>query len=155
MFQHKDLPEVVAESYFKNFDSNNDGRLDDAEMDEYLKYIGFDRDSSETIKRVIDRDGDGYYSFEEFYTFLKNGRQLSVHMSNSCIAILELAFSYFKQYCVKGKNLVDRTGFRRMISDNGLSDVHLEPLFIHLDKDKSGFLSFPELMTYLKLEKQN
>eukprot|EP00477_Mikrocytos_mackini_P001023 GAHX01001099.1.p1 GENE.GAHX01001099.1~~GAHX01001099.1.p1 ORF type:complete len:163 (+),score=41.60 GAHX01001099.1:31-519(+) len=158
MFQNKDLPKEVAKSYFDSFDTNHDGTLDVEEMVQYLKYVGVADDNIKPIMHIIDTDSDGKFSFDEFYNFVLEGRELCFKMDDNRILIVRKAYSFFKKYLNEEKNGVTKRTLYKMLKDCGykeMKDLKRETgiLFDHIDKDNTGHITLPEIIPYLKIRK--
>jgi len=76
-FKEKALEHGDAELNFKEFDNNNDGKIDDDEFNQGAGDLGFDAAKAKAIKKKIDTNGDGFLSQDEFYTFLGGSLEAS------------------------------------------------------------------------------
>ena len=67
------ISEEEMQRIFKQFDTNNDGKISSAELGEALRTLGSTTpDEIHSMMAELDTDGDGYIDYDEFVTFCKD-----------------------------------------------------------------------------------
>ncbi|RHY90908.1 hypothetical protein DYB31_000543 [Aphanomyces astaci] len=124
---------VDVAALFRQLDTSGDGQLTPREFETALKHIGFvvkDRNEFDAFCRSLDDDGNGSVSYIEFIR----------HMGLQTLAtdgVLTTLLAILKRTIAKGIDVVE--------------------LFLHMDSDGSGAVSYAELMkvlTDLDLDRQ-
>ena len=135
-----------AASAFLNADRNGDGRLTYEEFESALpermkeKYTTFE---IEEVFKAADLDGSGDISTDEFFLW-------TLSILDGVGSGLE---ALFRNYDKSGSGTLDASEFALAIEDLGFGGFGHE-LFLELDRDGSGSITFSELMKLLKSKSQ-
>ena len=69
---NKNAPTIAIRSLFDKYDTNGNGKLEEAEMQSLLEEdLGLDRERSLLYFLLLDKNGDHDISFEEFNDWLE------------------------------------------------------------------------------------
>ena len=137
---------VIRESSlaFLEADTNHDEQLS---WDEFLKAVAMPPDAPEAeverLREVFDAadiDGSGFLSRDEYFLW---SLTIAAEFNGRCG--LE---SIFEKYDQSGDGLLDAAEFAAAIEDIGFGDV-AHDLFIELDSDESGSVSYQEMIQTL------
>ncbi|KAJ8607018.1 hypothetical protein CTAYLR_006253 [Chrysophaeum taylorii] len=153
------------ERVFGSFDTNRDGTVSLAELEEALRGLGCPAGAAAGLLRRFDADGDGRISLKEFVARVKRGeRQKSSSSSPSLTAFEARVKAMLLKAEELGASVVD--AFRQFDADDDgtlteaevgaafrsldqrLSASEVRKLFRHLDKDGSGGIEVSELLAF-------
>ncbi|XP_068682330.1 calmodulin-like protein 3 [Montipora capricornis] len=146
-----DVPEVVVKSLFRKYDTDDSKRLGKEEMLSLLKDdLGFENDRAQTCILMVDKDGCGEISFDEFISWLRTEKGFGNIDNNSRYSIIEKAVELFKQYDKDGNDTIDKGEFKNlMISLNVTDDKQIDDALEALDTGGDGKISFMEFLAWL------
>ena len=135
---------------FLEADANNDGQL---EWDEFVNAIqrlrskglgeapsAEDKYELRKLFNSIDSNGSGHIEMDEYFLFT-----LDVAAQQGCG--LE---TIFQKYDTSGEGLLDANEFALAVEDLGFTATFAHDLFVELDDDNSGAVSYTELTKTLK-----
>lgn len=124
-------------------DTNGDQKLS---FDEFLGVVPKDMMESYEMSQIeklfnsVDRDGSGYITLDEFFVWT-----LSFVQQNTGNGL----DAFFRKYDANNEGSLDAREFALAAEDLGFGPVAHE-IFLELDPDESGAVSYSELITYLK-----
>ena len=75
---------LAADRLFKFYDRNGDRVLDRAESQHMLLDYGLDETKAAIVHDLMDDDGDGLVTFDEFWRWLQSGTKLAFEDSSKC-----------------------------------------------------------------------
>ena len=148
---NKNAPTIAIRSLFDKYDTNGNGKLEEAEMQSLLEEdLGLDRERSLLYFLLLDKNGDHDISFEEFNDWLRSEEHFEVLNDKEKFEILAVAFDYFKTFDTDDSDTLDRAQFEQMMKYFGNETVDMDKAFEKMDKDENGKVSFWEFMVWLK-----
>ncbi|EDO48530.1 predicted protein, partial [Nematostella vectensis] len=133
-----------VKSLFTKYDKDGSGRLQKTEMMELLKVdLGLDDKQAETFLLLVDKDGSGSVSFDEFYTWIHDKNTLQNIDDKSRYHKIRKAIEMFKKYDKDASGSIDREEFKQLMHETG-NKVNIDKALKKLDKDGNGQISFTE-----------
>ena len=146
-----DVPEVVLKSLFRKYDTDDSKSLGKREMLTLLKEdLGFEHDRAQACILMVDKDGCGEISFDEFTLWIRTEKGFGNIDNNSRFYIIQKAIELFKQYDKDGNDTIDREEFKKlMMSLNVSDDEKVDNALLTLDKGGDGKISFTEFLAWL------
>lgn len=146
-----DVPEVVLKSLFRKYDTDDSKSLGKREMLRLLKEdLGFEDDRAQACILMVDKDGCGEISFDEFILWIRTEKGFENIDDNSRFYIIQKAIELFKQYDKDGNDTIDREEFKKlMMSLNVSDDEKVDNALQALDKGGDGKISFTEFLAWL------
>lgn len=133
-------------------DSN--GRLDKDGLTTMIKNdfkgeIDLDDNQIETILMLLDQDGLGSVSFEQFYKwYCRDNKLVNIQDSFRC-RMIQKAIQKFKEFDTNKNGTIERDELQHLLQSLSFDVKLQENAFEELDKDKNGKISFPEFLTWL------
>ena len=148
-----DVPEMVIKSLFAKYDTDGSGRLGKSELLSLLKDdLGFDDKAAQACIMLVDKDGSGAVSREEFTGWLRSGDGFKNIDDSSRYFILQKAITYFKQFDKDNSGAIDNLNEFKdlMISVGVVDESRFESCLRALDTSGDGKISFTEFLDWLK-----
>lgn len=149
----EEVPEVVVKSIFTKYDTDGSGSLQKDELMILLQQdLGMDAKQAETVMMVVDKDGSGDVSFEEFLQFLRNKKDVLKSVDNSSkYGQLRKAVECFKKFDEDGSGTIEPDELKQLLQAVGY-EGSIESAQKKLDKDGDGKISFPEFLEFYSTE---
>lgn len=154
-FGNASVPEVVARSIFQTLDANQDGSLDEHELQKLMEEtLGMEanKERAQAALLLMDIDGDGTVCQKEFSAWLRTKEGVAVLTEDSKYSILCEAVRMFKEYDTDGSLNLSKEELERLLIDkNMLGDgVTVESAFEGIDRDGNSVISFQEFLRWLQ-----
>lgn len=145
----QDAPKIVVQSLFEKYDKDKNGSLKKEELSVLLKDdFGMDSQRAEAAAMLLDKDGSGIVSFEEFFQWFSSGEGMSNVSDESRYHYVKKAVDLFKRFDTNKNGTIDRDELQHLMRSIGFTQS-LDSAFEQLDKDKNGKISFPEFIVWL------
>lgn len=145
-----DVPIVVLKNLFKKYDIDNNGLLSKFELEKLLKEdLGFSDEKTDAFHLLIDKNGDGTVSFDEFKDWVQSGEKFKFIDINSRYFIMMSAINLFAKYDKDNSRCLDRQEFMSLHNDFGGKSENADSALQVLDKDTNGVISFYEFLKWL------
>ena len=146
-----DVPEVVLKSLFRKYDTDDSKSLGKREMLKLLKEdLGFEDDRAQACILMVDKDGCGEISFDEFILWIRTEKGFGNIDNNSRFYIIQKAIELFKKYDKDGNDTTDREEFKKLMMSLDVSDDEkVDNALLALDKGGDGKISFTEFLAWL------
>jgi len=147
-----EVPEIVVRSLFKKYDTDDSGRLGKQEMLSLLKDdLGMKEDQAQACILMVDKDGCGGVSFDEFILWLRTEKGFKNIDDSSRYYAVRKAIELFKQYDKDGNGTIDREEFKKLMAslNANYDDSQIDSALQALDKSGDGKISFPEFLAWL------
>ena len=107
-------PDMILYSLFTKYDENDDQQLSDKELNNLLcNEMGLTFDEAEIYIYLLDKDGNGLISFDEFKQWYKSDDELKTVRDHSRFQVIKNAIELFKQYDVDQNLHKVSIGFQR------------------------------------------
>ena len=149
-FFDPNAPAIVLKSLFHKYDKDGSGQLSKAELAVLFKEdLGFNNEQSEAYALLLDKDGNGEVSFDEFNSWLKSGEKFKNINDKSRYFRLKKAVDLFNKYDVDKSHALDREEFKKLFKEVGGKPKKLDEALKELDKDNNNLVSFPEFLRWL------
>jgi calcium-binding protein CML len=142
------VPEVVVQSLFRKYDTDGSGRLQSAELMKLLNDLGMDPKQAETVMMLVDKDGSGTVSFEEFFQWLREGEGLRNVDDSTRYYYLRKAVDLFKKYDKDASGTIEPNELEELLKSIGYTGS-MESALKTLDKDGNNKISFSEFLQWL------
>jgi len=144
-------PAVVLKSLFLKYDKDGSGELDKSELVVLFQDdLGFNKEQSEAYALLLDKDGNGNVSFDEFNAWLKSGENFQNINDKSRYSRLKKAVNLFKKYDADNSQALDRDEFKKLFKEVGGKPNKLDAALKELDTDGNERISFQEFLRWLK-----
>lgn len=145
------VPDIVVKSLFYKYDTDGSGRLAKKELMTLLKEdLGMEDDQAQACFMLVDKDGGGDLSFDEFIAWLRSGDGLANIDNSSRYYYIQRAIALFKKYDKDGNGTIDREEFKSLMKSLGHNDeAQYDSALKELDTSGDGKISFPEFLTWL------
>ena len=143
-------PEMTLYSLFTKYDENNDGQLNEKELMNLLcNEMGLTLDEVEIYSYLLDKDGNGLISFDEFKEWYNSDEELKTVRDNSRYQIIKNAIELFKKFDVDQSYALDREELQKVILEFGGDPKSVDEALRQLDADNNGKISFQEFLKWL------
>ncbi|XP_022782195.1 calcineurin subunit B-like [Stylophora pistillata] len=143
------VPKIVVQSLFKKYDTDENGHLSKKEALCLLKDdLGMDNKQAEACYLLVDKDGGGSISFEEFFSWFRDEKGLECVNDKSRCYYISKAVDEFKKYDKDGNGTIDKDELKLLLKAVNYrhdSDAALRAL----DTTGDGKISFPEFLAWL------
>lgn len=143
------VPKIVVQSLFKKYDTDENGHLSKKEALCLLKDdLGMDNKQAEACYLLVDKDGGGSISFEEFFSWFRDEKGLECVNDKSRCYYISKAVDEFKKYDKDGNGTIDKDELKLLLKAVNYrhdSDAALRAL----DTSGDGKISFPEFLAWL------
>ncbi|CAD8178376.1 unnamed protein product [Paramecium pentaurelia] len=137
----------VLQQAFTLFDTDKSGSIDESELRNAMKALGFNASKEEVQKMVeqIDRDGSGTIEFQEFVEMMKK----KMLEDKNVEVEIEKAFNYFDD---DNEGAIDLEKLRRVAADLGeeCDEQTLKDMIYAADLDQDGKVSKDEFMMVMR-----
>ena len=143
-------PTVVLKSLFSKYDTDGSGQLNKNELKVlFQEDFGFTKEQCEVYSLLLDKDGNGQVSFDEFVAWLKSGENFKNVNSKSRYHRLKQAVDMFKKFDVDNNQSLDREEFKRLFRSVNGEPSKLDAALLELDRDGNNVISFQEFLRWL------
>lgn len=143
------VPKIVVQSLFRKYDTDNSGRLQKLELMTLLKDdLGMDSKQAEAVMMLVDKDGSGAVSFEEFFQWLREGEGLKNVDNSTRYYYIRKAVDLFKKYDKDASGTIEPNELKELLKSVGYTGS-VESALKVLDKDGNNKVSFPEFLDWL------
>lgn len=137
-------------SLFLKYDENQDEALNENELTNLFKNdFGLTTDEAEIYLYLLDDNGDGKISFEEFKKWFDSDENLKCIHDDSRFTIIRSAIELFKRFDTDRNFSLDRDELRNVIQEFGGNPDTVGTAFEQLDVDHDGRISFREFLRWL------
>ena len=151
----------VIHSLFKKYDNDNSNSINMSELRNLFvdMCINFSDDNLIAIQMYMDKDSDGKISFDEFFNYwcviVSNDEEMLNNPENSVrLYRLTYAANLFRNTDTSGNRQISKEEFlpfyRQLYNNYSANMAEVENALQYIDTDKSGSLSFQELINWLK-----
>ena len=114
-FFDKNVPKIVLKSLFAKYDKDGSGQLNREELKGlFVDDLGLSRDQAESYAYLLDKDGNGRISFDEFHQWLQSGEKFKNVNDQSRYHRLKKAVELFKSYDKDGSGALDKDEFEQL-----------------------------------------
>ena len=114
-FFDKNVPHIVLKSLFTKYDKDGSGQLNREELKGlFVDDLGLSKDQAESYAYLLDKDGNGKVSFDEFNQWLQSGERFKNVNDKSRYYRLKKAVELFKSYDKDGSGALDRGEFEKL-----------------------------------------
>ncbi|XP_002169369.2 uncharacterized protein LOC100201524 [Hydra vulgaris] len=143
-------PVIVLKSLFSKYDADKSGQLNRDELKVFfMEDLGFTKEQCDVYSLLLDKDGNGQVSFDEFVIWLKSGENFSNVSSKSRFHKLKQAVDMFNEFDVDRSQSLDRAEFKRLFKSLNGNPLKLDAALSELDKDGNNLISFQEFLRWL------
>ncbi|XP_031564176.1 polcalcin Jun o 2-like [Actinia tenebrosa] len=145
----ENVPKIVVQSLFRKYDTDDSGRLQKTELMTLLKDdLGMDSKQAEAVMMLVDKDGSGAVSFEEFFQWLREGQGLKNVDNTTRYYYIRKAVDLFKTYDKDASGTIEPNELKELLKSVGYTGS-VESALKVLDKDRNNKVSFPEFLQWL------
>ena len=146
-----DIPEIVVKSLFKKYDTDGSGRLGKNEMSSMLKDdLGMSPEQAQACILMVDKDGCGGVSFDEFSLWLRTSKGFENIDNTSRFYVIQKAVELFKKFDKDGSDTIDREEFKELMASlKACDESQLDSALQSLDTSGDGKISFSEFLNWL------
>lgn len=146
-----DVPELVVKSLFLKYDTDGSGRLAKKELLSLLKDdLGMKDDQAQACYMLVDKDGGGDVSFDEFIGWLRSEERFKNIDDSSRFHYIKKAIAEFKKYDKDGNGTIDKGEFKSLMISLGHKDEsQYDNAMKSLDTSGDGKISFSEFLAWL------
>lgn len=114
-FFDKNVPRIVLKSLFSKYDKDGSGQLNRKELTGlFVDDLGLSKEQAEAYAYLLDKDGNGCVSFDEFITWLQSGERFQNVSDKSRYYRLKKAVELFKTYDRDGSGALDKNEFEQL-----------------------------------------
>ena len=114
-FFDKNVPKIVLKSLFAKYDKDGSGQLNREELKGlFVDDLGLSKEQAESYAYLLDKDGNGRISFDEFNQWLQSGERFKNVNDKSRYYRLKKAVELFKSYDKDGSGALDRAEFEQL-----------------------------------------
>ncbi len=150
---------------FKLFDTDGSGAIDEGELRDAMKALGFNAEKLEVIKMIaeIDKDGSGTIDFDEFLELMKKKMVICYNFNKIKYYLIqkkkleeknleeeiEKAFQFFDD---NNEGFIDLEKLKKVAADLGeeIDDLSLNHMIFAADLDEDGKVSKDEFMRVMR-----
>ncbi|XP_068682286.1 uncharacterized protein [Montipora foliosa] len=147
------VPDVVVKSLFHKYDTDRSGHLGKNEMLKLLKDdLGLKEDEARACVMMVDKDGCGDISFDEFVSWLRTEKGFKNIDDKSRYYKVQKAIELFRQYDKDDSGTIDRDEFKLLFEKfkaGNCNDSQLDNALQILDTSGDGKISFAEFLAWL------
>ena len=146
------VPEIVVKSLFKKYDTDDSGRLGKNEMLTLLKEdLGMKENQAQACILLVDKDGCGEVSFDEFTLWLRTEKGFRNIDDSSRYYKVQKAIELFKEFDKDGNGTIDREEFKKLFKkfQANCDASQIDNALQALDTSGDGKISFPEFLAWL------
>lgn len=149
----EEVPDVVVKSIFQKYDTDGSGSLQKSELMILLKQdLGMDAKQAEAVMMMMDEDGSGDVSLQEFLQFLRTKKDVLKTVDNtSKYGQLRKAVDCFKKFDEDGSGTIEPDELKQLLQAIEYKGS-FESAQEKLDKDGDGKISFPEFFSFYSSE---
>ena len=146
---NRNVPEIVIKSLFAKYDQDGSGRLQKSEaMSLLVNDLGLGPKQAETCYLLVDKDGSGSISFDEFLQWFRSGEGFKNIDDSSRYYKVRKAVEYFKEYDADNSGTIERGELKKLMHSVGY-EGKIDDAMASLDKDGDGKISFTEFLAWL------
>ena len=114
-FFDKNVPKIVLKSLFSKYDKDGSGQLNRQELKGlFVDDLGLSKEQAESYSFLLDKDGNGSVSFDEFNAWLHSGEQFKNINDSSRYYKLKKAVELFKSYDKDDSGALDKDEFEKL-----------------------------------------
>ena len=148
-FFNENVPQVVIQSLFMKYDNDGSGRIQKTEAKSLFEDdLGMDLKQSEACYMLIDKDGSGSISFDEFLQWFRSGEGFKDIDDKTRYYRIRKAVEYFKKYDSDNSGTIERGEFKKLMKSCNYSGS-IDDALATLDKNGDGKISFTEFLAWL------
>jgi Ca2+-binding EF-hand superfamily protein len=141
---------MAADMLFKYYDRDGNRMLDAEETALMLAEYGFNDEQAVLIREMMDGDGDGRLTFEEFWNWLQQKDKLDLIRDDSRFHLLKEAGRFFNSADVDGDGTISRSELAVALQSQwGQSAEDAEDMVQQIDRDGNDLISLNEYLTFL------
>jgi len=148
------MNDLVNDAVFKEFDGKENSKMSSAEIEKLLKdNYGLNDEQINIQSLLLDTDGDGMVSKEEFTTWLNSGATLDQVSENSRFNKMKKAGELFKKADTDKSGSLEKSEFVAFYKSNelfpNLNIREVGPVLKELDPDNNGKVSFQAFLAWM------
>lgn len=147
-----DVPEIVVKSLFRKYDTDGSWRLGKKEMLSLLKDdLGLEDNQAQACILMVDKDGVGEVSFDEFILWLRTSKGFKDFDDSSRFYAIQKAIELFKQYDKDENGTIDKEELKILMTslDANFNVAQIDSALTALDKSGDGIIAFSEFLAWL------
>ena len=145
-----DVPEIAVKSLLSKYDVDSNGRLGKKElMALFEDDLGMDPQQAETSYLLVDTDGSGSVTLQEFMAWLRSGENFRNIDDSSRYTTITKAVEFFKDYDTDGNGVIEKAEFGKLMAYCGVDSSQNQSALQALDKTGDGKISFAEFLKWL------
>lgn len=147
----QEVPEIALRSLFNKYDTDGNGYLDKDELYTLLEDdLGLTQEQCELYHHLLDKNGDGLVSYEEFSVWFHSGENFKAITDKTRYYYLHTAIVMFKKYDEDNNLAIDEKEFHKLYIDLGqLMNLEEHEAMSQIDVDRNGRISFQEFLKWL------
>eukprot|EP01113_Clastostelium_recurvatum_P001096 TRINITY_DN1045_c0_g1_i1.p1 TRINITY_DN1045_c0_g1~~TRINITY_DN1045_c0_g1_i1.p1 ORF type:complete len:171 (+),score=60.05 TRINITY_DN1045_c0_g1_i1:26-514(+) len=149
------IPLVAIKSVFQKYDKDNSGTIGRYEFKNLCYELGYfmSDDEVKTALDMIDKDGTGHLSLDEFVSFWRDSDKFK-KLDEAQSERLKASVAYFRYFDPDNSGNISSGEYPSLHADlikNSLlaSSATVDQGLARLDKNKDGKISFNEFMAYM------
>lgn len=147
-------PPPLSLRIFHQFDRDNSGYIDVGELQTMAYHFGvwLSGDALHIALMIMDRDGNGEISYEEFLHWYKNSDFSSLRIDDETLERRSIASIIFKRHDLDNSGSIDKDEFAGMYAEmisEGVTSESLEAVMAAIDVDNDGHIQFNEFTAWL------
>ena len=146
---NQNVPDIVINSLFTKYDYDHSGKIQKEEAKLLFQDdLGMDKKQTEICYLLIDKDGSGCISFEEFLQWFRSGKGFRDIDDSTRYYRIRKAVEEFKKYDTDRSGTIERGEFTKLMHSYGYSG-NMDDALAALDKNGDGKISFHEFLAWL------
>ena len=153
LFEVFDSPtpsKLAADMLFKLYDRDGNRALDKAESAQMFSDYGFSAAQVVLLHKLMDDDGDGSLTYDEWWAWLNTPGKLALVEDSSKFHFLKAAEDMFNEADADGDGCVTCEEIGEMIRERWSMDAQeAKETLAELDSDGNGIVSLNEFVAYL------
>ena len=150
LLEGDDPSRVAADLLFKFYDRDGNKVLDSAETGRMLNDYGFSDEQSLLLHELIDADGDGTLTFDEFWEWLQQKDKLDLVRDDTRFHLLKEAGHFFKAADVDGDGHISREELAQALRREwGKTEAEANDIVDAIDADGNANVSLYEYISFL------